>query len=79
MTVEVSERSFEKTIECGLLRYGPDACAGEMSRIREEAAPYGESAPGGYRKHPPEEYDPSLCLLPRDARRPPQRPQRLGL
>ena len=22
MTVDVSERSFEKTIECGLLRYG---------------------------------------------------------
>lgn len=23
MPVEVSERSFEKTIECGLLRFGP--------------------------------------------------------
>jgi hypothetical protein len=64
--MEVSERSFEKTIECGLLRYGPAACAGEIGGVREEAAPYGESAPGGYRKRPPEEYDPSLCLLPRD-------------
>ena len=32
---EVSERSFEKTIECGLLRYGPDACAGEAAGVRE--------------------------------------------
>jgi len=64
--VEVSERNFEKTIECGLLRYGPDACAGEIGGVREAAAPYGESAPGGYRKRPPEEYDAALCLLPRD-------------
>jgi len=65
-TMEISERSFEKTIECGLLRYGPDACLGEVTGIREESAPYGESAQGGYRKRPPEEYDASLCLLPRD-------------
>lgn len=39
--VEISERSFEKTIECGLLRYGPDACAGEIDRVREAAPPYG--------------------------------------
>ena len=66
MTVEVSELSFEKTIECGLLRHGPDACAGEAAGVAEETAPYGEFPPGGYRKRPPEEYDPSLCLLPRD-------------
>ncbi|MBE3142627.1 MAG: type I restriction endonuclease subunit R, partial [Planctomycetes bacterium] len=64
--VEVSERSFEKTIECGLLRYGPDACAGETAGVREETVPYGEFPAGGYRKRPPEEYDLSLCLLPRD-------------
>src|SRR3990170_198767 len=64
--MEVSERSFEKTIECGLLRYGPDACAGEVAGVRETAPPYGESPPGGYRKRPPEEYDQSLCLIPRD-------------
>lgn len=57
MTVEVSERSFEKTIECGLLRYGPDGCAGEIGGIREEAAPDGESPPRGYRKRATEEYD----------------------
>ena len=66
MTVEVSERSSEKTIECTLLRHGPGACAGEAPGVREEPAPYGEHSPGGYRKRPPEEYDPSLCLLPRD-------------
>jgi len=31
----------------------------------ETAPPYGEAA-GGYRKREPEEYDRSLCLLPRD-------------
>jgi len=66
MTIDVSERSFEKTIECGLLRYGPDECAGEAVGVRETAPPYGEFPPGGYRKRPPEEYDRQLCLLPRD-------------
>ena len=61
--MEVSERSFEKTIECGLLRYGPDACVGEGAGVREEAAPYGEFPPGGFRKRRPEEYDRSLCLV----------------
>lgn len=65
--IEVSERSFEKTIECGLLRNGPDACPGEASEVREGGATYGESSPGGYRKRSPEEYDTALCLLPRDA------------
>lgn len=64
--MEVSERSFGKSIECGLLRYGPDACAGEAGGIGEGAVPYGESVPGGYRKRTPEEYDGALCLLPRD-------------
>jgi hypothetical protein len=63
MTVEVSERSFEKTIECGLLQYGPDACSGEVTGVRETAAPYGEFPPGGYRKRPPEEYERSLTIL----------------
>ncbi|MBM3312266.1 MAG: type I restriction endonuclease subunit R, partial [Candidatus Aminicenantes bacterium] len=66
MPVEVSERSFEKTIECGLLRFGPDACAEGPAGVREEQAPYGEFSPGSYRKRSPEEYDPTLCLLPRD-------------
>lgn len=44
MSPEISERSFEETIEDGLLQ--PSI---------------------GYRKHTPEDYDRSLCLLPRDA------------
>jgi hypothetical protein len=28
MSPEISERSFEDAIECALLEYGPDACAG---------------------------------------------------
>ncbi len=65
--VEVSERSFEKTIECALLRFGPDACEQEQAPgVREEAAPYGEFPPGRFLKRPPEAYDASLCLLPRD-------------
>jgi type I restriction enzyme R subunit len=67
MTVEVSERSFEKTIECGLLRHGPDACDGEAAGVREEAAPYNEFPAGGYLKRLPDDYDRALCLLPRDA------------
>ncbi|NWF56356.1 MAG: IS200/IS605 family transposase [Syntrophaceae bacterium] len=27
MSPEISERSFEEAIDCGLLQYGPDACA----------------------------------------------------
>jgi type I restriction enzyme, R subunit len=66
MTVEVSERSFEEAIECGLLQYGPDACVGMVAGMREAPPPYGETPPGGYRKRSPEEYDRGLCLLPRD-------------
>jgi type I restriction enzyme R subunit len=66
MSPEISERSFEETIECGLLQYGPDACAGDVTAARETPSPYGEGAPGDYRKHRPEEYDRTLCLLPRD-------------
>jgi type I restriction enzyme R subunit len=67
MTVEISERSFEEAIECGLLQYGPDACLGHATSAREAPPPhYGDTPPGGYRKGRPEDYDRSLCLLPRD-------------
>ncbi len=58
MRPEISERSFEEAIECGLLQHGPDAC--------EEAPPFGDTPPGGYRKRRPEDYDRALCLLTRD-------------
>ncbi len=66
MSPEVSERSFEEAIECGLLQHGPDACAGDASAVRETPPPYGDAPPGGYRKRQPEDYDRALCLLPRD-------------
>ena len=66
MSPEVSERAFEVAIECGLLQYGPDACPGEFSGVREIAPPFGNMPPGGYRKRRPEDFDRSLCLLPRD-------------
>jgi type I restriction enzyme, R subunit len=66
MTPEISERSFEESIECGLLQHGPDACAGFAPTVREMPPSYGDTPPGGYRKRAPEDYDRSLCLLPRD-------------
>src|SRR5881296_2857114 len=66
MNPVISERSFEEAIECGLLQHGPDACAGDINAVRETPPPYGESPPGGYGKRKPEEYDRTLCLLPRD-------------
>ena len=66
MSPEISERSFEEAIECALLQYGPDACAGDATAVRETPPPYGDTPPGGYRKRKPEDYDRTLCLLPRD-------------
>ncbi len=66
MSPDVSERSFEDAIECGLLRDGPDACEAMPPAVRETPAAYGGSAPGGYRKRDPGDYDRALCLLPRD-------------
>ena len=66
MTVDVSERALEEAIECGLLQDGPDACPGYVSAVRETLASYGTASPGGYRKRRPDEYDRTLCVLPRD-------------
>jgi type I restriction enzyme, R subunit len=63
MSPDISERSFEEAIECGLLQYGPDACPGEASGIREAPPAYSDAPPGGFRKRRPEEYDRTLCLL----------------
>src|SRR3972149_11446009 len=64
--VNVSERSFEEAIECGLLQHGPDPCAGDAIAVRETSPPYGDTPPGGYRRRRPEDYDRGLCLLPLD-------------
>jgi type I restriction enzyme R subunit len=66
MSPEISERSFEEAIECGLLQHGPDACVGVARAVHETLAPYGDIPAGGYRKRGPEDYDRALCLLPRD-------------
>ena len=66
MSPEISECSFEEAIECALLEDGPDACAGDTTAVRETQPPYGDTPPGGYRKRKPEDYDRTLCLLPRD-------------
>lgn len=66
MSPEVAERALEDAIECGLLRHGPDACAGEPAAMRETVGTYGEAPPGGYLRRRPEDYDRALCLLPRD-------------
>lgn len=67
MTVKISERKFEETIECALLQNGPDACPGDTTAVRESAPPYGyEPIPGGYHKRDPEAYDRGLCLIPTD-------------
>jgi len=34
--------------------------------VRETPAPYGDAVPGGYHRRPPEDYDRTLCLVPRD-------------
>ena len=65
MSPEISERAFEEAIECALLQYGPDACTGDATAVRETSLPYGENPPGGYRRRRPEDYDRGLCLLPR--------------
>jgi len=55
MSPEISERSFEEAIECGLLQYGPDACVGDGTGVRETPPPWGEMPPGGYRKRKPDD------------------------
>ncbi|MCB1034880.1 MAG: hypothetical protein KDD47_13705, partial [Acidobacteria bacterium] len=67
MSWEISERAFEEAIEAALLRFGPDAYEWEAGVLRDAGvAPYGEMPPGGYRRRETRDYDPGLCLLPRD-------------
>jgi type I restriction enzyme R subunit len=66
MSPDVSERFFEDAIECGLLQHGPDACAPQAKSFREAHTPYGIVSSGGYRRRRHEDYDRTLCLIPRD-------------
>jgi len=63
---DISERSFEDTIECALLQHGPDACDSDTTALLEPPPPYGETPPGGYLRRRHADYDRTLCLLPRD-------------
>jgi len=67
MSPVISERSFEEAIERALLRGGPDAAPnGDAPAVREATPEFGETPPGGYHRRRPEDYDRTLCLIPRD-------------
>lgn len=69
MNPDVSERAFEDAIECGLMAYGLDACAGDpkVSAVAEPGVPYGDVESGGYVRRTTDDYDVDLCLIGRDA------------
>ena len=68
MNPEISERAFEEAIEAVLLRTvgvelpGGEALAGEPTSSLGSRG----MQPGGYHQRLPEDYDRTLCLLPRD-------------
>jgi type I restriction enzyme R subunit len=66
MTTEISEKALEEAIEQALLMHGPNAVSLKQGRVGEPEPGYGEFVPGGYFKRMPEDYDRSLCLIPRD-------------
>lgn len=64
MTLDISERSFEDAIEAALL--GHEALTGN-DVVREAPAAYLMAGyPGGYHRRRSDEYDRTLCLIPRD-------------
>jgi hypothetical protein len=63
MSPEISERSFEESVERGLIANGPDAYPGDSTVIGEIEEPYGRMVPGGHYRRRPEDYDRGLCLL----------------
>lgn len=63
MTVDVSEKNFEATIEAVLLSGGLDVFPDETGTVAEFPETF-DYAPGGYRKRKPENYDRALCLDP---------------
>ena len=67
MTVEVSERAFEKAIEASLLQGSPNATLQGDKVFVEDAQSYLQMLPGGYQKRRSKDYDSALCLISRDA------------
>lgn len=66
MSPEISERSFEESIEGALLSWGPDGYSGDAWLVLESQEAYGDWPPGDYRKRSPEDYDRELCLISQD-------------
>ncbi len=62
--MDISEKDFEKTIDCALLSGGPDDCPESFWTGREKPCPYSGYALGGYHRAKPEDYDRAHCLLP---------------
>lgn len=67
MGPEISERAFELAIEHSLLSGGPDATPDVSPVVHEAPASYGIApVSGGSHRRTPDDYDRSLCLIPRD-------------
>ena len=67
MISNISEQAFEESIECALLRHGPDACLGHEAVAEDPVFDHTDiSVPGGYLKRLPQDYDRDLCLIPTD-------------
>jgi type I restriction enzyme R subunit len=64
--VDISEKTFEQTIEAVLTGEQPQQLPGGASPAKESGGEYGFIKPVGYRKRAPEEYDKRLCLIPAD-------------
>jgi len=65
MSPDVSERSFEETIESMLTQGGLNRALDGAS-LAGEALGWFAGRPGGYRKRVPEDYDRGLCLIHQD-------------
>lgn len=66
MSPDIYEHCFEDAIECGLLRFGPDACLESGGGFQEPVPPWSDMPPGGYHRRLPDDYDRELCLISRD-------------
>ena len=68
MNPEISERAFEEAIEAVLLRPVGEELPGGEALAGEATPSFGGQGmqPGGYHQRLPQDYDRTLCLLPRD-------------
>lgn len=62
---DISEKNFETIIESLLLAGGPDDPEPSQS-LKERVVTEGAYIPGGYHKRMADQYDKSLCLIPKD-------------